>query len=246
MSYEIYYDRAFICVEDKFVPLVNQGSNNTWETNLFGRQVPEKNWQVLNWRDRSKLLYPENEVRNIAKDYGRISEENGMCFKTRNRSFVPGEFERWILCGLKSAYTAEEYISFGNSMFILDYSTGEPSDWETYPFRTTVEFKSLLDKLAGRSHLNIQFVNNRTLSRPKRQKQSIRYHDLNEYYVLCRTTYDFEGDRYFCTLKKTGYAYTHQCSDSVRTFPTRKTAEKYLEKNLMRLKEFQAKKITRT
>ena len=122
MSYEIYYDRAFIRVGERFVPLVNQGSNNCWETNWNGRDITEKNWQVLNWRRRSQLIFTEDEVKQIAKDYEQVSQESGTCFKTRHRPFGKGEFERWILCGLKSAYTIEEYVGFGNRFAIHDYS----------------------------------------------------------------------------------------------------------------------------
>ena len=42
MSYQIYYDKAFIKVEDKFVPMINSGSNNCWEVNFFGKEIPVK------------------------------------------------------------------------------------------------------------------------------------------------------------------------------------------------------------
>lgn len=55
MSYQIYYDKAFIKVEEKYVPMINSGSNNCWEVNFFGQEIPEKNWSVLNYTCRSKL-----------------------------------------------------------------------------------------------------------------------------------------------------------------------------------------------
>ena len=39
MSSEIYYDKAFISIGDKYIPLVCHGSNNTYEFNRNGREV---------------------------------------------------------------------------------------------------------------------------------------------------------------------------------------------------------------
>lgn len=40
MSSEIYYDRAFIRVDDRYIPIVKHGSSNCFEFE-FGREVPE-------------------------------------------------------------------------------------------------------------------------------------------------------------------------------------------------------------
>lgn len=231
MSYEIYYDRAFIRVGDKYIPLVNQGSNNTWQANWNGRYVPDKNWQVLNWRDRSRLLFTEAEVREIAKDYEEISQSSGTCFKTRNRQFAPGEFERWLLCGLKSAKTIEEYVLYGNSLEINDFS-GAYDDWVQYPFSTTEELLTLIDKLNGRTSLNVHFQDNRQVYRPKRAIAPPKdYRQQDTYYVLCSS-----GEAFFCSLKKRGYSYVKNVEHSaVRVFGSEKNAQRYLNKYNKRL-----------
>ena len=53
MSSEIYYDRAFIRVGDRFIPVVNHGSSNCFDFDARGREVPEKHWSVLQ-------LFPES------------------------------------------------------------------------------------------------------------------------------------------------------------------------------------------
>lgn len=242
MSYEIYYDRAFIRVDDRFVPLVNQGSNNCWEYKFFSkREVPEKNWQVLNWRNRSQLLYTEAEVHEIAKDYDEISRDSGTCFKSRNRQFEPGEFERWILCGLKSAFTIEEYVSFGNSIKINDYSADDTKDWKLHPFSTTEEFLALLDSLKEQPLLNIHFENNREVYRPKKHRSSPKMGGgrPGEYFVLST------GKSYFCKLTRYGYRITNQVQGKyVRIFEKEQAAQKYLEKYAERFKHsFEVEKI---
>ena len=39
MSSEIYYDKAFVSVGNRFIPLVCRGSTNTYEFNAHGREV---------------------------------------------------------------------------------------------------------------------------------------------------------------------------------------------------------------
>lgn len=124
MSNEIFYTRAFIRVEKYFIPMVNEGSSNTWMPQYRGPDLPEKTWQVLNYKNRGKLLYTEEELKEIAEDYERISQKTRGCYKSRNRRFEPGEFERWILGGMKAAYTIEEYVEMGNTPYLVD-STGE-------------------------------------------------------------------------------------------------------------------------
>ena len=68
MSYSIYYERAFIRIGDKFIPLVNYGSNNCWE-NHNGREVPEKNWNVMNWQRENQFLFTAPELRELARIY---------------------------------------------------------------------------------------------------------------------------------------------------------------------------------
>lgn len=249
MSYEIYYDRAFIRVGERFVPLVNQGSNNCWETNWNGRDIPEKNWQVLNWRRRSQLIFTEDEVKQIAKDYEQVSQESGTCFKTRHRPFGKGEFERWVLCGLKSAYTIEEYVGFGNRFAIHDYSSNNMDAWKLYPFSTTAEFLNLLEKLRNSRLLNIHIHDNRHVGHPRRpKKELLDYRNQKECYILS-AMHGLHNDRevFFCTLTKHSYLFTVQsCHESVRTFPTDSMAQKYIQKCKNRLSGFTVKKIVNT
>lgn len=144
MSSEIYYDRAFIKVGDKYIPLVNQGSSNCFDFGLNGQLIPEKHWNVLNFFCRNKILFTEKEIDELADRMEKINtEDRGVCKKSRYRDFEIGEFGKWIRAGMKNAYSVEDYDSFGNHLRIINLSQ-QPHD---YRWVSTTE--QLLDALGA-------------------------------------------------------------------------------------------------
>ncbi len=121
MSSEIYYDRAYIRVENRFIPLVNHGSNNCFEVGPSGREIPERYWEVLNYSDRHKFLFTDAEMLRVASEYEEINSHNrGGIRRSRNREFPAGGFGRWILRGMRYAHTVEEYTQYGNALLVID------------------------------------------------------------------------------------------------------------------------------
>lgn len=231
MSYQIYYDRAYIRVGDKFIPLVNSGSNNCFEYGIHGRYKCEKNWNVQNWQRSGQFIFTETEIREIARDYDQYNQECGMMFKSRNRCFGKGEMERWLINGMKRAYTVEEYVSFGNGFYLLDYSASESGQWKRYPLKTTGELLRLLDEHGGARHLELKLDDNREVFRPKsdvapRKRRSAA--TLSEYYVLKGSIDDREV--YFAGLnRKGGFKYIPYFSaSSVKPFLSETEARRYL------------------
>ena len=110
MSSEIYYEKAFISIGDRFIPLVCRGSTNTFEFNVHGCEVAERYWSVLDLPYRGRLLFTSDEIQKIAETYeGFNSGNRGGMRKSRNSAFEAGEFQRWFLAGLKNAHTIEEF-----------------------------------------------------------------------------------------------------------------------------------------
>lgn len=148
MSSEIYYDRAFIRVDDRYIPIVKHGSSNCFEFE-FGREVPENQWSVLNYGFRGQLLFTEDEIRQIAARYEEYNIDNrGGVRKSRNRSFEVGEFGRWIEGGMKTAYTVEEYTACRNTVIVVEHT--EPV-WKKHVVQTTEELLDKLRELDGKS-----------------------------------------------------------------------------------------------
>lgn len=114
MSSEIFYAKAFLRVGDRFIPVVNHGSSNCYDFDSRGREIPERHWSVLSYPFRGRLAFTAAEIKQIAAAFEEANTENrgGTC-KSRNRAFEVGEFGRWILAGLKSAHTVEEYRAYG-------------------------------------------------------------------------------------------------------------------------------------
>jgi len=232
MSYEIYYDRAFIRVGEKYIPLANSGSNNTWEY-VGDRQVPEKYWNVLNWKHEYQFFFTESEIKEIARVYDLYNQESGIIFKSRNQCFAPGEFERWIINGIKNAYTVEEYVSFGNSFYVLDYSPQETEDWKRYPFKTTKELLDILDDLKDIRKKEIKLWDSRDVYRPKakrKPKKPLKASAFTEYYVL-KGEYK-ESTVYFIKLNRNGgFKYSlYHTSNQIKVFRNEKDASAYLKK----------------
>lgn len=236
MSYQIYYNKAFIKVNDKIVPMVNSGSNNCWEVNFNNREIPEKNWSVLNHTDSSRVLFTADEVVDIANYYERISQESGICYKSRYKCFEAGEFGHWITCGIKNALTVEEYVAYGNVINIVNCD-GKFADRKWYEVKTTEEFLATLENLKGSKSIDVQFENNREVIKPKREPKNVRIRNSGKRcYVL---KLDSEKGSYFCSFRKNNITLCGNPSyEFVRTFATEKAALKYLEKYKDRLSRY--------
>lgn len=228
MSSEIFYDKAFIRVEEKYIPVVNHGSSNCFEFDSRGRENPEKTWSVLNHPYTERMLFTADEIREIADFYEEISMSNrGGTKKSRNRSFEENEFRRWILAGMKSAHTVEEYMEFGNRVIIIDYSEDR---WMKYSVPTTEALLDKIQELADRQ-ITVGFWDNRHVNRPtmrRSERQPFDFSSLPEYYVL------LGKQGYFVkrSSRRIWFARNVQSTHSaVRKFKTEKAAQKYLTDN---------------
>lgn len=224
MSSEIYYDKAFIRVEGQYIPIVNQGSSNCYTVSRSGRDVPEKYWAVLNYPYRDKVLFTKEEMQEIAGTYEKISRDNrGGIKKSRYRSFEDGEFGRWILSGLKSAHTVEEYRKYGNTVVVFDY---DQKPWQKHSVLTTEELLAKLEELAGHS-INVAFLDDRHVTHPpmRSKRTPTDFSKLQEFFVLRAESRYFVGR----SSRRFWLAKLDPHSSEVRKFKTEKAARKYLD-----------------
>ena len=234
MSSEIFYDKAFIRVDDRFIPVVNHGSSNCFDFGRRGREIPEKHWSVLNYPHRDRQMFTADEMREIAAVYEEASMNNrGGMRKSRYRSFEEGEFGRWILAGMKSAHTVEEYTKYGNTVVVIDYT--DPC-WKKHSVPTTAELLEKLEELNGRS-ISVSYWDDRHVTHPpmRRKGTPTDFGRLPEFYVLHGASGYFarrSSRRVWLALDlKRGFS-------SIRKFRTEKEARKYLDGNQTALGSF--------
>ena len=179
MSSEIYYDKAFVSVGNRFIPLVCRGSTNAYEFNAHGREVAERYWSVLDLPYRGRLLFTNDEIQKIAETYEGFSNGNrGGMRKNRNSAFEAGEFQRWFLAGLKNAHTIEEYRQYGNSVVL----TARRTQKATYA-STTEAFLAALSRI-GEQNIAIRFDSCRSFYHPPRVSKQSKFDTLKQFYVL--------------------------------------------------------------
>lgn len=227
MSSEIFYDKAFIRVDDRYIPVVNHGSSNCFDISSCGREIPEKHWSVLNHTRRDSQIFTADEMRHIAEVYEDISMSNrGGTRKSRYRSFEEGEFGRWILAGMKSAHTVEEYREYGNTVVVIEYS--DPY-WQRHSVFTTEELMAKLRELEGRS-ISVSFWDDRHVTHPpaRRKGQPTDFSLLPEFYVLsCAHGYFVKR-----SSRRIWFARNQEPTAArIRKFKTEKAAQKYLDDN---------------
>lgn len=229
MSSEIFYDKAFIRVGEKYIPVVNHGSSNCFDFDCRGREIPEKHWSVLNYPYPGQMLFTTEEIQTIADVYEDASMGNrGGTRKSRNRSFEEGEFRCWILAGMKSAHTVEDYEKYGNIVIVIDYSE---ECWQRYSVSTTEALLNKIQELVGH-HITVAFWDERHVTHPHMRRSSTRqpfdFSSLPEYYVLQAE----QGYFVKCSSRRIWFARKLDAKDSlVRKFKTKATARKYLEDN---------------
>lgn len=220
MSSEILYDIAFIEVGKQYIPIINQGSSNCYEYNQDGRKVRERYWHVLNLGCRGKILFSRDDIEKTAKYFEAINEDNkGLLRPSRYMEFKTGELERWILSGIKSALTVEEYHDAGNRVLVTDCSR-EP--YKTVYVKTTDQLLEALGNFKGSKEIHVGFLDSRHVYRPFQRK--VRPVKEREKFYVLRGIWG-----YFQRYRGQKVFFTSVLSDrSVRKFSTEKAAQKYL------------------
>lgn len=232
MSSEILYDKAFIKVGDGYIPIVNQGSSNCFDFGLNGQQIPEKHWHILNFFCRSKVLFSEQEIIELADRMENLRKEGAPIMKSRYKGFEDGELRNWVLAGMKRAFTVEEYVKCGNTILLEDLDINPHT---TTVFTTAEQLLKLLEEKKNAKELDISYANSRMVYRPKKKKVD-KLVGKEKVYVLMKT--DANGrERYFCRYRRKRYVLaTDSTLPFVRLFVSEKEAQRYLQKYREQLK----------
>lgn len=232
MGYEIYYDKRFLLIDDdKYIPIIQHGSNNCWEPTYTGRDIPEKNWNVANYPFNDRYIFSKEEIIEM----GEKSVGCDMA-KSRGRFMTEDEIRKFYINGYKGAKSLEYYLELGNTFQVVEGTNRDDMIW--HKPKTTDELVELIERLVGEGKRISMGFTQRKLYLPKRttvQKVTVE-NEQNHYFVLCKRY------EYFHKILKYGYRYSGY-SSSCKKFLTEKDATIYLDKYKDRLKDFSVRRI---
>lgn len=165
MSYQIYYNKQFVKVNDQFIPMTLDGSNNCYEI-ICGREVRERNWNCRDYYfssiGKGELLakkdiiinsvnqYIEKRVKNaLESDYREQHETeeyirnhygyySGESFGGRCASLTATQYLNFWKNGIKNAKTIEELASADVYLKFTVYK------WKTYKFSIDIPEEKLI------------------------------------------------------------------------------------------------------
>lgn len=210
MSYEILYDRRYVKFpadgekqkETLYMPILQTGSNNTYEVTYSGREIPEKNWMNIDsyidvdtGEKVQKLLFNEEEIKAMAKCWAKDTD---YLFKNRNTQWKPEELEAWIISGMKTAMTVEEYKKRGVDLRAdLDVwdekyehrrrSVNLDNTESALSAHVTLRTIQENDNLPQGGHINVGFVGRdcmKALATYRRKETARKFMRSDKFYVL--------------------------------------------------------------
>ena len=139
-----------------------------------------------------------------------------------------------ILGGMKTAHTVEEYLQYGNSVIIIDYST---DSWRKVSVSSTDDLLNQLEAFKGSSSFTVSFFNDRYVKHPpmRAKRQPTDFSQLSEFFVLKAVQGYFVKRSSRRVWFAAGKEPLPVC---VRKFKTETAARKYLQDNNSALSRF--------
>lgn len=158
MSYDIVYKRVAIKVgEDRYILLIQSGSNNCFEYNQFGREVAEKDWFPYPIDGKNEEKFPlvsandvETQLKSDREKYGLDSGYFSL-WKSRNRAWMTDDFCKWIRNAIKRPTTVENLVRLNGSFQLIIERSSSNKERFVYTDRanisTTAELLEYIQKV---------------------------------------------------------------------------------------------------
>jgi hypothetical protein len=176
--------------------------------------------------------FSEEEIIQLAESY-RDSEAG---YGPSDKYFTGQDLVDYIIGGMKTAKTIEEYTELGNE-FQIGFLGSMIS------VETTEEFKKELRK----TELKIIFAQSKRLRaefkddyyvQPKKRKQPRVKKEVEHYFVLTNDSH------YLYKMSRRGYRYSSYLNRDTKSFKTENAAQKYLDTyEFLKTNEFSVKRI---
>lgn len=245
MSYEIVYDRLAIKAgEDKYILLIQAGSNNCWEDS----RRPEKNWWVytmdtLGGKSDDILFATEQEIAaQIEADAQKFAGESGYLeiYKTRNKAWTANGFVRWIKNAVKKAVTVEELRERNYLCLSTEYCKNGRDGSDGFKSSDVVSIhttEDLVEYIKGFQEdakaIRIWWDLPRDLSRPKVARKPHVFEQVDHYYIIqCREI----TSRHL--YKKTPRGICTCYAEDAKKFKSEKQCLAYIKKHRLNERDF--------
>lgn len=236
MSYSIVYNKQFLKIDGKIIPLVLYGSNNCYDVLPNGRQRRERQWYSLYFNGTNEqIAATEAEIMERVKSYcdGGEYQEHFM----QNGKWIDDKgLIRFIQNGIKNAKTIEElkedYFFRGMYGYFSVWKEMDNTIESRFEIHSSDDLRKFLDAAQDRLdrrtdkegiYICLHYYNEKFESRVKPdRKQKER---LTDYFAIKVGDYD----SYLVKLTSRRIKHTSLCK-LTKQFKTEKEANKYMEK----------------
>jgi len=232
MSYEIVYNRQFLRIDDKIIPLVLYGSNNCTQYRN-GRERRERDWYSMYFNGGNQMITAtEDEILNTIQKYtGGEYQEHFM----RNSKCVDDKgLIRFFNDGIKKAKTIEElkeeYFFTGLNGYFSIWKGMENTIENRVSIYSSEDLRKFLINCQERInkadqeivYICLHYMNEEF--KPRVTKQKTTKERLTDFFAIK------VFDKYYLTqLTAKRIKYTTLCH-LTKQFKTEKEANRYLEK----------------
>lgn len=235
MSYEIVYNRQFLKIDDKIIPLVLHGSNNSYETTMSGKDRRARDWDAMYLSCNKMIAVTEDKLMELIEDYcGGTYQEHFM----RNSKWVDDKgLIRFFQNGIKNAKTIEDM----NEEYYFSGLQGYFSIWKhmdnTIENKVEIkssedlrEFLSVIQKRLDSKTINeeiyfcLRYYDEEFKPRIQVKKERKPKERLTDYYAI-----KINNHSYLVQVTSKRIRYCCLC-DNTKQFKTGKEANRYIEK----------------
>lgn len=212
MSFDIVYDRQFILVKDRYIPVICTGNSNCWQVNYQGRDIIDKNWINLSYQDT--YVFTKGQLAAYANQYINAMD----IYKTHYTPFEEGEFTRFLINGMKYAQPIEFFV---DRKIPFKLKIGQGSKPTEFTVTTTNELLKVINMAEAQNEILHFYFTCRGATWPK-QKSELPTPTKNEvgYYVLCHKNY------YVKDITPTSCLGTYELTSAIR-FESKEALENY-------------------
>lgn len=241
MSYEIVYNRHFLKIDGKIIPLTLHGSNNCYMVAYNGREKRERYWSALYLGENTMIAQTENDIMERINSYcGGDYQEH---FKRNGKWIDDKGLINFFKNGIKNAKTIEElkekyyfsglcgYFSIWNKMDckienrVNIYSSDELREY-LIKAQKRLENKTDDEKI----YINLEYYGEKLEPREKKVRKPKER--LKDYYVI-----KLDNIGYVTKLTSKRIMYSYCIYNRTKQFETSKQANKYIEKLTERFKD---------